>query len=79
MLLPAPLRPMMPTTSPCLTSKLTSLSAQNSSTSSPWTICRPRTMSAALRAKLRGFARDHIAQRGIGVAPRGLMADSGSA
>ena len=30
-LLPAPLRPMMPTTSPRLTSKLTSLSAQNSS------------------------------------------------
>ena len=30
--LPAPLRPMMPSTSPRLTSKLTSLSAQNSST-----------------------------------------------
>src|ERR1039458_8708428 len=30
-LLPAPFRPMMPTTSPCLTSKETSLSAQKSS------------------------------------------------
>ena len=30
-LLPAPLRPMMPTTSPCWTSKETSLRAQNSS------------------------------------------------
>jgi hypothetical protein len=29
--LPAPLRPMMPTTSPCLTSRFTSRSAQNSS------------------------------------------------
>src|SRR5437773_1473093 len=29
--LPAPLRPMMPTTSPCLTSKETSFKAQNSS------------------------------------------------
>ena len=49
-LLPAPFRPMMPMTSPCLTSKLTSLSAQNSSISSPWTTGMPRSMSAALRA-----------------------------
>ena len=37
-LFPAPLRPMIPTASPCLISKFTSLSAQNSSTSSPCTI-----------------------------------------
>ena len=34
-LLPAPLRPMMPRISPCLTSKFTSFRAQSSSTSSP--------------------------------------------
>src|ERR1700689_365665 len=32
-LLPAPFRPIMPTTSPCLTSKLTSFRAMNCSTS----------------------------------------------
>ena len=44
--LPAPLRPMMPSTSPRLTSKLTSLSAQNSS------IVSPATSGAAARGLL---------------------------
>ena len=51
--LPAPLRPMMLTTSPRLISKSTSRSAQNSSTTSPSTMARPRSMSAPLRSALR--------------------------
>src|SRR5687768_9298156 len=51
--LPAPLWPMMLTTSPRLISKSTSRSAQNSSTTSPSTMARPRTMSAPLRSALR--------------------------
>ena len=73
-LLPAPLRPMMPSTSPRLTSKLTSLSAQNSSTVSPATMARPRAMSAVLRQKLRAPRAKHVAQRDIALA-LGRMAD----
>src|ERR687898_329405 len=51
--LPAPLWPMMLTTSPRLISKSTSRSAQNSSTTSPSTMARPRSMSAPLRSALR--------------------------
>ena len=72
--LPAPLRPMMPTTSPRLTSKLTSLSAQNSSiviagddgaAAQP---CRPSVRQTLLRA-----AREHVAQapRSARARPRG--------
>ena len=65
--LPAPFRPMMPSTSPRLTSKLTSLSAQNSLTSSPCTICRPRAKSTPC-AQNSGLAADHVAQRGFTIA-----------
>src|SRR4029450_1902326 len=51
--LPAPLWPMMLTTSPRLISKSTSRSAQNSSTVSPSTMARPCSMSVPLRNALR--------------------------
>ena len=74
-LLPAPLRPMTPRTSPCSTSKLTSLSAQNSSTSSPWTISLPRNEVDGLAGEVASLARHHVAQRGIPLALGGPMSN----
>ena len=71
-LLPAPLRPMMPRTSPRLTSKLTSLRAQNSSTVSPTTMARPRAIPAALRQRLLRAAGQHVAQRDVALAFGGV-------
>ena len=72
--LPAPLRPMMPSTSPRLTSKLTSLSAQNSSVLSPATMrAAARHVGRAAPGTARG-ARDHVAQRDVALA-LGLVAD----
>ena len=73
--LPAPLRPMMPSTSPRLTSKLTSFSAQNSSIVSPATIgAAAQHVDGLARKTSRSAARDHVAQRDIALA-LGLVAD----
>ena len=72
--LPAPLRPMMPTTSPRLTSKETSFSAQNSST----VVARDERAAAQhVAGGAREAARaagDDVAQRGVALA-LGLVAD----
>ena len=73
--LPAPLRPMMPSTSPRLTSKLTSLSAQNSSTSSPVHDLAAAQDVGGLAGKGAGVAGDHVAQRGIAAALASLVPD----
>ena len=52
----------------------TSLSAQNSSTSSPATIGRPRSMSGGAAQNSARAARQHVAQRDIALA-LGLVAD----
>ena len=70
---PAPLRPMTPTTSPRKTSKDRSLSAQNSSISSPAISCRPLAMSTAERRKSSRRFRHNIPKRYIALPP--LMAD----
>ena len=73
-ILPAPLRPMMPTISPRLISKSTSLSAQNSSISAPVTSWRPRIMSRAERARPFAVRVDNVPQRGVAFVRR-LVAD----
>ena len=67
-LLPAPLRPMMPSTSPCLTSRSTSLSAQRSSR-------RVRGRARVADALDRSLGRLHqrVAQRAVRLA---LAADA---
>ena len=73
--LPAPLRPMMPSTSPRLTSKLTSFSAQNSSVAvaahdgAAAQPCRPSVATHCAPS-----ARQHVAQGRIALA-LGLVAD----
>ena len=76
-ILPAPLRPMMPTTSPRFTSKRHVLRAPRTPRSrrlrSSW---RPRSVSRAEREALRR-ARDHVAQRGVALGLLALMRRSG--
>ena len=68
-ILPAPLRPMMPSTSPRLTSKLTSLSAQNSSTASPATIgAAAHHVGRRAPEIVRATRPMHVAQRDIALA-----------
>jgi len=49
--LPAPVRPVMPRAFAGLNVVVMSLNAQNSSTSSPWTICRTMRLSRVSRAR----------------------------
>ena len=64
-LLPAPLRPMMPTTSPGCTSKLTSSSAQNASDAGRPGSSPPPCANARARRHPRGRFHDRRAERAV--------------